>query len=499
MPDPNPGSEVAAIDLGSNSFHMIVARLDDGGVHIVDRLRERVALAEGLVERQLTPEAEERAIACVQRFGQRIEGLPPALVRAVGTNTLRKARNARGFLERAAGALGHSIEIISGQEEARLIYLGVLHDLPDSPPHKLVVDIGGGSTEFILGRGEETWQRDSVEMGCVRWKQRFFEDGGIDRDRMDRAHVAARLEMRAWERIYRRAGWDAAIGASGTIKSVESILRENEWSDRGITREGLERLREALIEAGSADNLRLAGLDTDRKPVLASGVAVLRAVFQGLRIEQMRVAQSALREGLLYDLRGRVIEEDVRDATIRRFQERFDVDVDHAARVERTALDLFRGGAGGWGLKNTRNRRYLRWAAMLHEVGLSVSHSSFHRHGAYLLRNATMPGFSRDDQEMLAALVLAHRRKVTAERLEEYLPGARSEEALRLGVFLRLAARIHRPRSATRQPEVAVSTQGDTLHLTFAGGWLDTHALTRADLQDEQSILAAAGIELVVA
>ncbi len=498
MPTPEPGSEVAAIDLGSNSFHMIVARLDADGVHIQDRLRERVALAEGLVDKRLTQEAQDRAIACLQRFGQRLDGLPQSSVRAVGTNTLRKAENSRSFLVRAAEALGHPIEVISGQEEARIIYLGVLHDLPDSPPHKLVVDIGGGSTEFILGRGEETLQRDSIGMGCVGWKQRFFAEGVIDRDAMDRAHVAARLAMRARERTYRRAGWDAAIGASGTIKSVEAILRANEWSDRGITRTGLESLREALIAAGSVESLRLPGLDPDRRTVLASGVAVLRAVFEGLRIEEMRVAQSALREGLLYDLRGRIHEEDVREATIRRFQERYGVDTAHAERVGRTALDLFREGAKGWGLKNSRNRLYLRWAAQLHEIGQSVSHSGYHKHGAYLLRNATMPGFSRDDQEMLAALVLSQRRKVTRERLEVYLPGKPAADALRLGVFLRLAVRIHRPRSGTRQPEVTLSVAGDTVHLGFPGGWLDTHALTRADLQDEQAILAVAGITLRV-
>jgi exopolyphosphatase / guanosine-5'-triphosphate,3'-diphosphate pyrophosphatase len=492
-----PSRELAAIDLGSNSFHMIVAR-DDGDLHVIDRLRERVALAEGVDGKRIQDEAVERALRCLGRFGERIQGIPARRVRVVGTNTLRKARNAREFIRRAEEALGHRIEVISGQEEARLIYQGVVHDVADSPPRRMVIDIGGGSTEFILGQGPEAVQQDSIQMGCVRWKRKFFADGVVDERAMDRARIAARLEMRAWERSYRALGWDACVGASGTIRAVHAILRANGWSDRGITSEGLDRMVDRMIEIGTINKLKMPGLAADRRSVIAPGAAILQAVFRGLHLQEMRVSDGALREGLLHDLRGRRRHEDVRDRTIRRFQSQHSVDLEHASRVHRTAMALFDQGAAAWGLDGPHDRRFLSWAAQLHELGLSVSHGGYHRHGAYLLRNATMPGFSRDDQEMLSALVLGHRRRLTRERLEEYLPRDRAEQALRLCVFLRLAVRIHRTRSARRQPEVSLEIEDHRLGLGFPGGWIDEHPLTRADLDDERFILAAAGFELKI-
>jgi exopolyphosphatase/guanosine-5'-triphosphate,3'-diphosphate pyrophosphatase len=495
MEDAHPPTEIAAIDLGSNSFHMIVAR-DDGELQVIDRLRERVALAESSGDRLIDDAAEERALACLRRFGQRIAHIPPLRVRVVGTNTLRKARNAREFIHKAEAALGHRIEVISGQEEARLIYLGVVQDVPDVPARRLVVDIGGGSTELIVGEGAETIERESLQMGCVRWRQKHMPGPIITAEGMERARVAARLEMRAWERRYREVGWDVSVGASGTIRSIHALLRANGWSDRGITASGLRALADRLVEGGDVDRLKLPGLEPDRRTTVGPGLAILQAVFEGLHIDELRVSDGALREGLLSDLRGRRRHEDVRDHTIRRFQTLYNVDVGHADRVARTVDALLEAAARGWGLDIELWRPFLDWAARLHEIGLSVSHGGYHRHGAYLLRNATMPGFSRDDQEMLAALVLGHRRRLTQARLEEYLPPDRAADALRLCVPLRLAVRVHRTRSARRQPAVSLVVEGERVTLSFPGGWLDGHPLTRADLNDERTILADAGIQL---
>ena len=408
---------VAAVDLGSNSFHLVVGRPVQDQLHIVDRLRERVALAAGLDdEKRLTDEAQMRALACIERIGERVRGMPPGSVRAVGTSALRMARNAPAFLARAEEALGHPIEIISGAEEARLIYLGVAHDLSDDAHRRLVVDIGGGSTECILGERFEALKTDSLHMGCVNFSLRYFENGAITREAMERAHIAARLELQSMERTYRSLGWEECIGSSGTIVAIGTILAENQWSDRGITPKGLRKLRKALVALGHVDNLALPGLQAERAPVVPGGVAILSAIFDGLAIEQMSISQGALREGVLYDLLGRIRHEDLRDQTIRRFSERYHVDNEQSSRVERTASILLKDAAGEWDIPRKLGRQFLSWAARLHEIGLSLAHSGHHKHGAYIVENSDMPGFSRPDQSMLAALIEGHRRKLSIER-----------------------------------------------------------------------------------
>ncbi|MEO6708438.1 MAG: Ppx/GppA phosphatase family protein, partial [Planctomycetota bacterium] len=477
---PPPRETVAAVDLGSNSFHMVVAQHVDGQLVVLDRLRERVALAEGLDEsKRLKDKVSERALACLERFGQRLREQPPGSVRAVGTSALRQAKNSEAFLSRAREVLGHPIEVVSGREEARLIYLGVAHLSAGTANRRLVIDVGGGSTECILGEGYEALRTDSLHMGCVNYSQRFFPGGEITRERMKKAEVAAALELSPIARTYKHLGWDVCIGSSGTVLGIESVLAANHWSERGIDDAGLKQLGRALVDAGQSESLELAGLPADRAPVLAGGFAILRAAFKSFQIQAMQTSQGAMREGLLFDLLGRIHHADVRDETIRRAMARYAVDVEQAGRVERTALTLFDRAAGDWNLGAGDARRLLSWAARLHEIGLSVSWSGYHKHGAYLVANGDMPGFSRQDQELLAALIQGHRRKLGPASFAN-LPALRAPLALELCVLLRLAARLNRSRSPRPLPPLRLRVRKLRVELIFPTDWLEGHALTRA-------------------
>ena len=489
---------IAALDLGSNSFHMVVARsLDGGDIQVLDKLKIRVRLAGGLdASGHLTPKAEKRALEALEQFGQRVRSMPRGSVRAVGTNTLRKLRNPLPFLIRAHKALGHPIEIIAGREEARLIYQGVAHDSV-AAGRRLVVDIGGGSTELIIGEGFEPVALESLFMGCVSYSLRFFPDGKVTAKSMAAAMTAARLELESIERHFRRLGWSEAMGSSGTANAIARILRETGIEPLGITRKGMKRLRRRMIETKRIEDLDLPGLSAERRPVIAGGVAILSAVFDALKIQTMSPTSGALREGLLYDLIGRHQGADAREGTINRYAERLRVDRAQARRVERTALRLFDRVSVAWKLSDNR-RRQLAWAARLHEVGAFVTYSGYHKHGAYLIANADLPGFSRQSQGVLAALVLAHRGKLDTDRLREYYPSP-SRKLLRLAALLRLAVRLHRGRSPQSLPDVRLNVSDDVLVLTFPPGWLDENPLTSADLETEATALLSAGFSLTFA
>ena len=488
----------AAVDLGSNSFHMVIARVDEHDLRIVDRIREPVQLAMGLDEREhLSEDAQARALECLSRFGQRLRDMPATSVRAVGTNTLRKAKNARAFLARAQKALGHRVEIVSGTEEARLIYLGVAHSLSDDEGRRLVVDIGGGSTECILGERFEPLRADSLHMGCVSWSKRFFPDGRLRREAFKEAELAARLELQTIERRFRNLGWEAAVGASGTVVTIAEIVRQQGWAEQGITRASLRKLRKALVGAEAVGKLALPTLKPERAAVLPGGLAILSAIFDALEVEELRPSTGALREGVLYDLLGRIRHEDVRDRTIRRFVERFNVDQEQAARVERTAVALHRQVRAAWGLGSPDVRHFLEWGARLHEIGLAVTYSSYQKHGAYLVQHADMPGFSNDDKHVLATLVLGHRRKLLRPVASEPLTWS-DEALLRMVVLLRLAVLLNRSRSPRTLPALEVRPTKTGLALAFPPGWLEEHPLTVADLAQERPLLAAAGVTLDV-
>lgn len=486
---------VAAVDLGSNSFHMIVARLEDGQLRIVDRLREPVRLAAGIDDDdRIKPEARLTALECLARFGQRVRDLPQGGVRAVGTNTLRRADNAGDFIAEAAAALGHPVEVIGGHEEARLIYLGVAHSLGGGSCRRLVVDIGGGSTEIIVGERFDPILMESLYMGCVGMTERHFPKGTITAEGWKAAELAARLELQPIEREYRKAGWRVAVGASGTLLAIAEVVRASGWSQEGITPEVLSRLKQILLKAGHADRIDLPGLSRKRAEVFAGGVVIISAVFSALGIERMGASDGALREGLIYDLLGRIQHEDVRSAAVGAFMGRFRVDAAHAASVERVAIGLLEAVGGEW-VFDEEDADLLRWAARLHEVGLALSHGQYHKHGAYLVENADLSGFSREEQWMLSLLVRAHRRKFPLSLFAE-VPAPRCDRAARLAVLLRMAVLLQRNRANEAVPVRVVSAEPTGMTIAFDDGWLDANPLTRADLAQEAEWLKAAKFAL---
>jgi len=495
-PAPTAPQTVATIDLGSNSFHMIVARIDDGHLQVIDRIKEMVRLGEGLTpDKSLRPEVAERALACLGRFGQRLRGMPPENVWAVGTNTLRQVHPEAGFLERAEAALGHSIDVISGREEARLVYLGVAHGLAAGTERRLVVDIGGGSTEVIVGEGFEAEIRESLHMGCVSMSQRWFSEDKITAKLMDKAELAGALEVRPVREQFRRAGWSTAVGSSGTIKSIATVIAAEGWGDDGISAQSLLRLREALVSTGRISAVALKGLSDERRPVFVGGVAVLRSVFTNLGISHMQVSDEALREGLAYEMMGRSRHEDVRERTVAALMRRFAVDRPQARRVQATALALFRQVTAAWGLHDLEYPRFLAWSARLHEVGVIIAHSQYQKHGGYLLRNADLSGFTRQQQQLLAVVVQGHRRKFPVQEFLA-LPKPIQDCARHLCVLLRLAVLIHRGRTPNTKPRPRLVVQGDSLNLSFPAGWLDAHPLTRTELEQEAQLLKTAGMTL---
>jgi len=481
---------LAAVDLGSNSFRLEVARVTGDQLYPLDSLKETVRLAGGLTEDKLLDEATQaRALACLHRFGERLRGLSPEAIRCVGTSALRVARNAEEFLPKAEIALGHPIEIVAGREEARLIYLGVAHSLTSSPDRRLVVDIGGGSTELIVGTGLKPHERESLHMGCVNFSKRFFADGAIDKGTLKVAEMAARVEVESIAREFSRNNWQQAIGSSGTARALREILEQNGWSARGITADGLAKLRTQLVKAGHVDKLDLAGLSSDRRPVIAGGFAIMAGLFAELDIEQMDVAETAMREGILYDLLGRFHKQDMREATVEEFVRRYHVDIQQAARVKRVAHKLLAAS----GSKDEIPMRFLDWAARLHEIGLSVSHSGYHRHSGYILENADMPGFSRTEQARLALLARAQRGALL--KLPAFASGAVSESDRCLVWLLRQAVILCRSRAEPRMPELKVEANGKRFRLSLPEGWLERRPLTQRALEEEAAHWSAIGVK----
>jgi exopolyphosphatase/guanosine-5'-triphosphate,3'-diphosphate pyrophosphatase len=466
------GTRLAAVDLGSNSFRLEIGRLDHGQVHRTEYLKETVRQGNGLDEaRNLTPEAMQRGWDCLARFGERLAGFRRSQVRAVATQTLREARNRDEFLRKAHQVLGFPIDVISGREEARLIYQGVSRLLPQTDERRLVVDIGGRSTELILGQGYSARVTESYRVGSVAWSMKYFADGQFSESAFQMASIAAQAVLDEALDAYDPTQWDIAYGASGTVGAVADILSAAGFPSDRVTREGLDWLTERMLRAQSSDRLRLDALKDDRRPVLGGGVSVLRAVFDLLRIDEMLVAQGALRHGVLYDLIDREQDQtDVRSATVQRLATRFEVDAAQAQRVDRVAAELFTGlrrHAGAPDAETERHLRKLHWAARLHEIGCHISHSDYHKHGAYILDNADAPGFAVPELHRLSQLVLGHRgklRKLDADWQDVVF--VQQLLALRLAVLL-----CH----ARRDPELRdleLTPAGEqTLRLRCEGDW----------------------------
>ena len=479
------------MDLGSNSFHLQIGRVVDDQNYLLDGLRDPVQLGAGLTrERRIDRTTQIRALDALSRFGERLRGFPRGAVRAVGTNALRVAKNAEQFLAEAEAVMGFPVEVIFGKEEARLIYIGVAHSLPPSTEGRLVVDVGGGSTEFVIGAGLKPELMESVSMGCVSYSFKFFPDGALDKQSFKRAELAAANEIERLVKPFRRAGWVQAVASSGTARTVASILRSYGWCERGISAQGLDRLRSSMIKAGDINALRLPDMREDRLRVLAGGVAILIAVLSELGVDSMEVSDSALRQGVLYDLLGRVQHHDAREATVSHFQRRYHVDAPQADRVAVLAERLYAQTVTD---PAEDDLLMLRWAASLHEIGISIAHAGYHKHSAYILAQADMPGFSQHEQARLSRIVLAHRGKLTKSELE----GLRARSAdWSLIYSLRLAALFCRSRNEIKFPKFLAGSTDTGFHLALPADWREAHPMTQAALEEEAQEWAVLGMKL---
>jgi len=497
-PVSNPTDLVAAVDLGSNSFRMLVAQAVNtpSGTQLrpIDTLRESVRLAAGLTENKLLGnDAYQRGLIAIRRFGERIRGFNPANVRAVATNTLRVAKNSQQFIEDAQAALGFSIEVIAGVEEARLIYIGAAHEVPAVQGNRLVVDIGGGSTEFIIGKGYEPKLMESLYIGCVSHSMQFFPKGNIDSHAFKEAELAARREIQVISGAYLKSGWKQVIGSSGTARALAELISQNDFNGQGdgltmgrvsggsgiITRDGLRALKKHLLKYEHVSQVQLLGLKDDRRTVWPGGLAIMLAVFDELGIESMEVTDAALRVGVLYDLLGRSQHHDMRYVTVEQFMQRYTVDREQATRVGKLAADFLAQLPKPDIENRSDNIALLQWAANLHEIGLSISHNGYHKHSAYIAGNADMPGFSKNDQARLAALLIGH-----AGKLGKLASNAGFND-WRMLFCLRLAQVLCRGRNDNDLPKVKVSEHGGSYLVSLSKEWANEHPLTEFSLQKE--------------
>lgn len=478
---------LATVDLGSNSFRLQICHHRNGQLTVVDSIKEMVRLAAGLDEhKMLDAESQQRALACLARFGERLRGFAPHQVRAVATNTFRVAKNIDAFVPRAEAALGFPIDIIAGREEARLIYTGVVHTLPTGNRNMLVVDIGGGSTEFVIGRDLQPDITESLNLGCVSYSLRFFPKGKVSAKSWDAAVNAARNEIQRIRSALLQHGWDFAVGTSGSARAIRDIIEAEHRGDDYITLPRMRELAARIIDAGNARKARLEGLKPDRVDVFAGGLAVMTAVFAELNISRMQVTDAALRDGVFYDMIGRQLDDDMRHHTVADFQQRYHVDRTQAERVAHLAdaclASLMRRQAA---TELAYWRPFVRWAAALHEIGLSIAHTGYHKHAAYILEQADMPGFSRKEQHILATLVLGHRGDL--RKMTDHIRQDAEWHAL---LALRLAALFYRARQPLQLPPHAAldddARQRRTI-LTLDAQWLADNPLTASALDQEMA------------
>lgn len=487
---------VAAIDLGSNSFHMIVCRINDGKLQILDRLKEMVRLASGLDKNQhLDHDTQKRGLACLERFGQRIRNFPPGSVRVVGTNTLRTAVNSQDFISKAEQILGHPIHIIAGIEEARLIYQGVAHSITSQANTRLVMDIGGGSTEYIVGTGDKPIYKESLNMGCVSISNQFFKKGRLTPSAYKDALIFAEQELEPLQKHYHASLWDEAIGASGSLKAIDKVLQSCQWSNNGITQESLEKLVTRILQCKHIKELNLPDLDPERLPVFVGGVVIIDATFRILGIKQMTVADGALREGLIHDLIGRIYHSDIRSETVSMLAERYHSDQQHAKRVGQTVNAMLEQIKFFKSEDKEIIQLTLNWASILHEIGRDIAHNQYHKHSAYVIEHSDLAGFSSQDQLLIATIVKNHRRRFELKNFLK-LPMPWSNLAPYMCILLRIAVTLHRSRLDNLLPEFEIKMKENLIKLKFPEFWLDSAPLTVADLKMEADYLKACGFKL---
>jgi exopolyphosphatase/guanosine-5'-triphosphate,3'-diphosphate pyrophosphatase len=484
-------SYIAAIDLGSNSFHMIIAKWDNDQLVVLDRLRDPVRMGWGLgSDGSLSEDARIRALNCLEKFGERLFDYPSRSVRIVGTKTLRSINDSSQFLADAQHRLGHPVEIISGDEEARLIYLGVAHCIAPKDGKRLVMDIGGGSTEIIVGESMSPIIKESLNMGCVAITKKFFLDGKVSEKNTNKAFIACMQELTPVADEFIQLGWNEVLGASGTIKAVAKVCAAAGWSDGVIRLMDLEKIIQLYCQHGSTD-LKISGLSEDRQPVFLGGVIVLKALFESLQIAEMMAADWALREGLLFDLKGRLENHDIRQGSVDALASRFHVNMEKALAVANTALNLLSQVADDWNLNDSEAGKLLSWAARLYSVGLDIAHNDYHKHSAYIVQNVDLAGCSRAEQSHLSVLVLAHRKRFP---IKHFPPG--NEDLIHLAILLRMAIIFHRGKRIDGLPAMKLSANKKKIKLKIPADWLETHPLTFADLETEMRQLDDIGYSL---
>ena len=477
------GEQIAAVDLGSNSFHLIISQRQGDRWQPLDRIKETVRLARGLqTNGQLAATTKKNALACLARFNQMLRGLRSDQVRVVGTHTLRKLRHSKQFLKKSQQALGHRIEIISGREEARLIYLGVAYSLEPSAGNRLVIDIGGGSTEIITGQGYKPKLIESLGIGCVQVSKYYFDDI-LSLSRFQKAEQMAIQQVSEHQTAFQSEGWDTVVGASGTIQAILALGQHLGVFTYEVTKNALDEVIKAVLAVQSATQLTAAlHVAPERAAILPGGLAILSALFKSLQVDTMAVSDGALREGLLQDLMGRQSQRDTRERTIANIAERYHVDWQHGQQVQQTAIALLEQVKVAWRLEHNHYEQLLRWGSLTHELGLDIAHHHHHKHGSYLLRYMDLPGFSMADQEQLAVLVKAHRHKLSIQQFQ----GAEATGLImRLALLLRLAVLMHRNRGLAEAPKLGAKAIRQALVLRLPEGWLQEHPLTALDLNQE--------------
>ncbi|WP_438862719.1 exopolyphosphatase [Neptunicella sp.] len=490
-------TKVAALDLGSNSFHLVVARIVADSVQILHTIKQKVRLAEGLDDNDvLSDEAISRGLDILALMAQSLTGFSPDSVRIVATHTLRKAKNAKVFIKAARKIMPYPVEIISGIEEARLIYSGVAHTSYDDG-QRLVVDIGGGSTECIIGEGLEPLLLRSVKMGCVSYTQRFFANGDVSKKRFNRAVTAAQQELELLDKKYRKLGWQCCIGTSGTIRTILDVAAKLSANPQKSTIDlaDLAQISELCCKADRVEDIQLDGLGEDRQPVFVAGLAILTAVFKSFDIAEMAYSTSALREGVIYEMEDGLARNDIRQRSAESLATRYDVDTEQARRVLATTMQLYDACQSGWQLDNNELKSMLGWAALLHEVGLQINSRAVQRHSAYILQQVELPGFNQEQQELLAMLAGVHRKKIRLAELPE-LDQYDTGQVYKLIALLRLAVLLNIQRQDDSVPKLDVQSKNSVISLTFADQWLDEQPLLAADLAREAEQIHTLKIEL---
>lgn len=494
-----PDRLIAAVDLGSNSFHMIVASLEENGsIRVIDRIKEMVRLGAGLNQKNfLDSESQSRAIECLGRFSQRLQNIHPSDVRIAGTNTLRIARNANKFIKKAEKTLQHKIEIISGLEEARLVYHGAVYSLAELGNTRLVVDIGGGSTEVIIGKNQSPQILESLHVGCVSITKKYFSDGVISKSRLKEADIFVRQEIESIRGHYLKTGWEQCVGTSGSIRSISKVLMATGITDGVITDQGLKKLLKKLIEFGLIHKIKLEGLTSERQQVFIGGLVVLNAIFKAFKLKQMTASDGALREGLMLDIVGRIKYKDIREITIDQLMQRYNVRIEHSDNVVQSCVYILKQVEQKWSLQEDNDKRLLIWSACIHEIGLAISHSAHQKHGAYLALNSDLPGFSMQDQQVLSLLVRFHRSKILLSDFDDFSKKFRMK-MFYLIVILRIAVVLNRSTPEYISPDYEIKFKKHALTFTFPDHWFEDNPLTMADLEGEIDYLDAIGFELKI-